>query len=45
MMPDEICELCGNKATHLCECETCLEYEESGRWLCVDCGLFNEDEE
>lgn len=47
---DHSCELCGNAATHFCECERCredtdddgTEIECDGRWLCDDCGLEGE---
>lgn len=34
------CEICGEPATHFCECEMCQE--DKGRWLCDDCSLNQE---
>lgn len=41
------CELCGNRATHVCSCEMCREVIDGeltdGRWLCDDCGKIGGD--
>lgn len=35
--PQFPCEICGERATHFCECEICQD--DGGRWVCDDCSL------
>ena len=48
-MEEENCEICGETATHFCDCEMCQYYSSDedengnkdelgeGRWICDDC--------